>query len=316
MRKRVLAFLIMAGMMVYCFTGCNSEDKEKDKTSKESAVVSKVENSENSNSESSAEESKMEIADYIPNNVKNTDSYKKMIAVGKGNVISVSSGEYNSEYYMFDDGEIGVVDKSTEKDNEYTYVKYTVGNIMYTVDIKEKLYAESDTNKEDGSASDKTKLFSDFVNYMYYGVEYMGVKDGVEVYNIPQYENEEESLDEQVGEENNSSDNSDSNTVSDSSEKESSEEESSKETDDMKRYIKIKDNGLDIHDYLNGKKQSTITITVRKINDKDRKQFSIDGCKKYEESSVNESSYSAEDLPDIPNLDESVESEIKDTESE
>ena len=66
-----------------------------------------------------------------------------------------------------------------------------------------------------------------------------------------------------------------------------------------------------MYDYLNGEKQSTITVTIRKATDVDKKQFTIDGCTKYEESSIADTSYNEADLPNIPDFEESVTSEIE-----
>ena len=308
MKKRVLAVILMLAM-VGCFAACNQNNSEE---SKDESKVSEA-SGDNSSTESSTESSEesYNMGDYIDQNIKNVESYKKMMSADKGDVIIISSKDYVSEYYKFENGEIGVVDKSTEKDNEYTYLKYTEGNKMYTVDIKEKLYAETDTSK-DGSdnPTDKDNFFNDLINYMYYGITYMGVKDGVEIYDIPQDEKEEEAEDETV-ESTDASKAKDDSSVSDKSEgskTESSAEESSKEPDDMKRYIKTTDTGIVMYDYLNGKKQSTIEITIRKITDADKKQFTIEGCKKYEESSTGDTSFNEEDLPDIPDLEASVES--------
>lgn len=325
MKKRISSIILMMVITVAAFsiTGCN-DNNDKEQESKTESVVSDTGKTDDVAEEegSKTEESEADMADYIPDSVKNTTSYKKMIATGKGDVVVIDSNDYQSEYYMFEDGEIGVVDKSTEKDNEYTYMKYTVGNTMYTVDVGEKMYAETDMIDGGGSATDKEKFLSDLTNYMYYGIEYMGMKDGVEIYNIPQYEDESDSeaVDKEVA---NVSDGA--NSVTESSEgsdvvsepanndktESQASEESSKEEKDVKRYIKVTDTGLVMYDYINGEKQSTITVTIRKVTDADKKQFTIEGCKKYEESSVSDASYNEADLPDIPDFEDSVSSKAE-----
>ena len=320
MKKRILAVVLMLAM-VGCFTACNQDGDKKEESSKqnESSVTSEG-STENSSDETSSEES-YNMGDYIDQNIKNVASYKKMIEAGKGDVIIIKSNDYVSEYYRFADGEIGVVDKSTEKDNEYSYLKYTEGNKMYTVDVTEKMYAVSDMGEGDNS-TDKENFLSDLTNYMYYGITYMGEKDGVEIYDVPQ-ESAEDDNTESTSEKSVESD-SESKTEeskSDSSTESSKESEASKETsatvNNMKRYIKVTDAGITMYDYLNGEKQSTIEITIRKIVDADKKQFTIEGCKEYEESSAADGvSYNEADLPDVPDLDASTESKNKETSSE
>lgn len=330
MKKRISAIGLMVAITVAAFsvTGCNGNNDKEQESKAESVASDTSANGDFADGEEESkteESSQAEMADYIPDSVKNTESYKKMIATGKGDVVIIDSNDYQSEYYMFEDGEIGVVDKSTEKDNEYTYMKYTVGNTMYTVDVGEKMYAETDMNSKEGGSTDKKKFLSDLTNYMYYGIEYMGMKDGVEIYNIPQYEDESvEGTDEEVASvsdgANSATESSEgSAVVSEVADNEKTEsqasEESSKEEKDVKRYIKVTDTGLVMYDYLNDEKQSTITVTIRKVTDADKKQFTIEGCKKYEESSVADSSYNEADLPDVPDFGESVESKISETES-
>ena len=184
MKKRILVVLIVLAMTA-CFTACNqgSDESSKDSsnTSETSNTESKVDDSEASKKET--EESSYDLGDYIDQNIKNTNSYKKMMSAGNGDVVVLKSTNYVSEYYKFDNGEIGVIDRSTEKGNEYTYLKYTEGNKMYTVDVNGKLYAESDLGENDAS-SDKEKFLTDLTNYLYYGLTYLGEKDGVEIYNV------------------------------------------------------------------------------------------------------------------------------------
>ena len=320
MYKRISAVILMVviAVMAFSITGCNSNN-DREQESKTESVASDTGATGDVAEGSETEESVADIADYIPDSVKNTESYKKMIATGKGDVVIIESNAYTSEYYMFDDGEIGIVDKSTEKDNEYTYMKYTVGNNMYTVDVGEKVYAEANISDETGGDGDKGKFLNDLTNYMYYGIEYMGNKEGVEIYNIPQYENDDISEVAEVadGGAESVSDNSQGYSEADKEAADVSKvevqvsDESSKEETDVKRYIKVTDTGIIMYDYLNGEKQSTITVTIRKTTDGDKKQFTIDGCTKYEESSIADTSYNEADLPNIPDFEESVTSEIE-----
>ena len=347
MKKRILAVLIVLAMTV-CFTACNQENNKEESsvTSNTSETESKASDSDVSSGEKQ-DESSYDLGDYIDQNIKNTKSYKKMMTASNGDVIILATENYISEYYKFENGEIGVIDKSLEKDNGYTYLKYTDGNKMYTVDVNGKLYAETDISED--NSSDKEKFLTDLVNYLYYGLTYLGEKDGVEIYNVPSSDRGETEDDETDGtDENVSTEEVPENTTATSAKAETetkttddvsvdssevittigassgtdtsvvastdtsvaaSTGEASSEPDDLKRYIKVTDTGIMLYDYVNGEKQSIIDVTIRKITDEDMKQFTIEGCEKYEESSSDEVSYNVEDLPDIPDFDASDESE-------
>ena len=207
MRKKVLIVaLVLSLLSVMSFSGCN-QNESGDKDTK-TAVTSDAQLNDNTSGdfkaadvsdsvsgtidvsgttdETSESGESQDMGALISEDIKAQPSYKKLIAAGKGDAIIIKGATYTSEYFMFDDGEIAVIDRSTEDGNEYNYMKYTAGQKMYTVDIDNKLYVSDDIGTDDlAIQQDKETFLYDLVNYLYYGLEYKETKDGVEYYEIP-----------------------------------------------------------------------------------------------------------------------------------